>query len=152
MDQVTLWSLAIGGGICYGYFHGYGYVKNKVKSYMASYVLEEVKKACDQTQNEEGITFESLEPCKAAVIHYRYGGQQYKMLVPYDKSKARQMARKEVILIKQDNNDLRYINITQKQGIPYLLSASQMGGIKIKVTKDDEEIKTYGPDEIPGFL
>ena len=148
MDQVALWSLAIGGGICYGYFHGYNYAKTKIKSYMASYVLEEVQKAC-KAQDDEGITFESLEPCKAAVIHYRYGGQQYKMVVPYDKTKARQMARKEVILIKQNEN---IINITQKQGIPYLLSASDMGGIKIKVTKDDEELKTYGPDEIPGYL
>ena len=65
---------------------------------------------------------------------------------------ARSMNRKVVYLIDSEGNKT---NITHKPGIPYTLSAKDMGGVGILVEKDNKMLSEngrYGLEDIPGYL
>ena len=135
-------------GIYYGYYYVKGYIKN--------YIMERVMEELNRKQNQEAEIFKPMEKSKSAIILYNHGGKSHNICVPYDRSKSRKMLRKEVFLVRLDdqenNNQENQIEITHKPGVPYLLSAKDMGGIKIIVIKDDETIREYGEEEIPNFL
>ena len=59
------------------------------------------------------------------------------------------MLRKEVKLVLEDNTE---VDITHKPGVPYTLSANEMGGNKIVIFKDGKVIKEYFGNEIPNYL
>lgn len=131
-------------GSTIGLYYGYRYGKSYLQSYIISKVMEELNKK----QEEEGTPFISMERAKSAVILYKHGGKEYKVCVPYDRTKSRAMLRKEVFLLSDNGK----IDITHKPGVPYLLSAEKMGGVKIVVVKDNKTIREYDKDEIPEYL
>lgn len=130
--------IAAGG---YLFFH-YG------KTYLNNYILSRVNEELNKNQDQEGINFRVFEKSKSAVVLYKYGGKEHKVCIPYDRTKSTNMLRKEVKLIKNEET----IDITHKPGVPYLLSSEDMGGDKIIVIKDNNVIKEYFGDEIPGYL
>lgn len=128
----------------YGYYFGKAYLQK----YISNWVMEELTNKLNEKQENEEITFHPVERTNSALISYKHGSKDYKICVFFDDTKVRSMLRKEVFLIKDDQR----INITHKPGIPYLLSAADIGGNSIIVIKDDEIIKTFNKDEIPKFL
>ena len=146
MDLSYLYPITIiGGG--FGIYYGYQYSKKILNNYIINRVLEELNKK----QENEGVLFQPLSRTKSAVIVYKHGGKEHKVCVPYDRSKSRAMLRKQVFLIRDEGEQDR-IEITHKPGVPYLLSASEMGGIKIIVIKDNQVVKEYESNEVPKFL
>ena len=139
-------SVIIGSvGIYYGYYY--------VRSYLQKYIMDQVMTELNKKQDGEAEIFKPLEKSKSAIILYSHGGKNHKVCVPYDRSKSRNMLRKQVFLIRtNENEDEQWNEITHKPGIPYLLSAKDMGGIKIIIVKDGETIKEYSEDEIPNYL
>ena len=127
-------------GLYYGYQYG--------KSYLNNYIIKQVMDELNKKQEKDGVIFQPLERTKSAVILYNHGGKEHKVCVPYDRSKSRAMLRKKVFLIRDDDR----IEITHKPGVPYSLSAKDMGGNKIIVTKDNRTIKEYTDIEIPNYL
>lgn len=125
-------------------YYGYYYGKNYLNQYIMSKVLNELNKK----QNEEGEVFKPLEKSKSALILYKHGGKDHRVCIPYDRSRVISMMRKDVKLITNEGE----IDITHKPGIPYLLSAFQMGGNKILVKKDNKIIREYVEHEIPNYL
>jgi len=130
--------------IAVGTYFAYHYSKK----YLNDYILNKVNEELSKKQDQEGISFKTFERTKSAVVLYKYGGKEHKVCIPYDRTKSTSMLRKEVKLIL-DNEE---IDITHKPGVPYLLSANDMGGSKINVVKDGKIIKEYVSDEIPGYL
>lgn len=128
-------------GLYYGYYYG--------KNYLNQYILNKVLDELDKKQNNEEVLFKPLERSNSALIFYKNGGKDHKVCIPYDRSKATSMLRKEVKLYFTDGET---IDITHKPGVPYLLSANDMGGVKIIVSKNNINIKEYSEDQIPNFL
>lgn len=122
------------------------------KEYLSNYVLAKVNEELAKKQNDEGITFKTLEKSKSAVVLYKYGGKEHKVCIPYDRSKSTNMLRKEVRLVIDQEGIEEKIDITHKPGVPYLLSANDMGGSKIIILKDNKIIKEYIGNEIPNYL
>ena len=127
--------------IYYGYLYG--------KSYLEKHIIDRVMGELNKKQDEEGVVFKPLEKTKSAVILYKHGGKEHKVCVPYDRTKTRHMLRKQVFLVLQNDKNLI---ITHKPGVPYLLSAKDMGGSKIIVTKDGKTVREYEEDEVPNYL
>jgi len=138
--------ILLGSGI--GFYYGYQYVK----SYLNNYIIDRVMKELNKKQEDDGILFKQLERTKSAVICYKHGGKDHKVCVPYDRSKSRPMLRKKVFLVRNDDNEEKLLEITHKPGVPYLLSATEMGGSKIIVIKDSKIVKEYKKEDIPNFL
>lgn len=155
MDREILFYPTLIGGIIIFTYYGFGFVKNKIIQYATSQVLKKL----NETQEKQEVLFRPFERSKSAVILYNHGGMNHKVCVPYDRSKSRKMLRKKVFLVRLVSNEVsnenpaeERIEITHKPGIPYLLSAHDMGGTKIIVTKDGNIIQEYSEHEIPKYL
>ena len=135
------------GGV--GVYFGYFYIKGYIKIYLTNRIMDEVNKILAAKQDEDGVLFKPMARTNSAVIHYKHGGKEHKVCVPYDRSKSRPMLRKDVFLINDDDSR---IEITHKPGVPYLLSAGDMGGSKIIVIKDNKIIKEYEKTDVPNYL
>ena len=124
-------------------YFGYYYVKNKLNTYIINKVMSKLGENMENNQSFK------LIGADAALISFEHGGKSYYITTSYNRRKGRNMARKEVYLVGFDENRT---NITHKQGIPYTLTANDMGGKEIIVIKDGELIKTYSGDEVPEYL
>jgi len=128
-----------------GYF-GYYWGKQKLNDYIMRQVMEKLNNNMD----EEGVTFVPFKRTQSAMVVFNHGGKQHNVCIPYDRSKGRKMLRKKVWLVRGEENEK--IEITHKAGVPYLLSAKDMGGNSIIVTKDNKTISKYNEEEIPNYL
>ncbi len=131
-------------------YYGYYYLKFKV----TNHILTKVQEKLDSNMDKEMVSFRPIPKTKSALISFTHGGKQHHVSVPYDRSKGRKMGRNRVFLVGNvDHNTITYqTDITHKPGIPYLLSADDMGGDKIIVMKDGIIVKEYSGDEIPNWL
>lgn len=82
---------------------------------------------------------------KSASIIYNYRGRRYILFFPFHPEEIMKSIGFQFFLIKKGKK----IDITQQKGIPYLITANQLGGEKIELRKDNELIKEYLSDEIP---
>lgn len=136
------YTLIVGSGLITMYF-SYYYVKHQINMYVIDKVMSKLNENMDSVAH-----FKQLGQ-NAALITFEHGGIMYNVTTLYNRRKGRNMARKEVYLIKSDDTKT---NITHKQGLPYSLSAADMGGKEIIVIKDSQTIKTYDINTIPNFL
>ena len=130
------------GACCYGYYYYYG--RKKIKEYIIVKLFEEL----DMRKSEEKVMFKPLRKNQSAMVLFDHCGKQYKICVAYDMKKRVSMLSKKVFLIE----DGEKIDITQKPGIPYSLSANEMGGERIIVEKSNKIIREYKGNEVPGYL
>lgn len=84
-------------------------------------------------------SFELIHGQKLARINYCVSGLSYQIIVPYDPEKIVSMSSLEVFLMKDNKAE----KITQQPGIPYVLSAKQLGGSLIVVTNEESEYSEY---------
>lgn len=70
----------------------------------------------------------------SATLAYCYNGASHTICVPFSRRRSLAMSDLQVILVR---NDKSTVNITQQPGIPYLVSADELGGVKINVTNID---------------
>ena len=143
MDHYYLLIAGIGAGIGY-YFYYRGIPR--IKKYIIGKILDEINNETKLDRSD--VSFKPFGRSKSAMVVFDHAGKQQKIYVPYDRKKTVSMLRKKVFLIKTGEST----EITHKPGVPYLLSPKQMGGNKITIMKDGKIVKTYGEDEIPGFL
>ena len=122
----------------------YYYSKRKVYEY----IMEKVKEELDSRMKEEDEMFKPFQKNSSAILKFSQGGKTHSIYVPYDRRKSSTMLRKKFFLIK----DGEKIEINQKPGIPYLVSAGTLGGEKI-IVEDSEgnTVKIFGKEEIPNF-
>ncbi len=134
------YSVGFVGG-CLSIFHIYKFTKNK----FYKYIFEQVNKELDQRmEKEEGFT--PMRKTTSAMLKINHGGKSHSIYIPYDRKKSIKMMKCKVFLYK----DVEKIDITQKPGVPYLVSASDLGGEKIVVeNKEGKELYTYLNKNIP---
>lgn len=83
-------------------------------------------------------------------IPFYYQGSVYRITLPYARKHAPNMSSLQVILTK--NNDEEQ-NITHLPGIPYLVSAQQLGGNSMTVYDiNTETSRSIEYDEAPMFI
>lgn len=138
MNYYYIIGIGVSGYI--GYYYG--------KSWINNYISNKVIKKLNEISNSEEVKFKQLHRNTSALVVFEHGGKSHNVCIPYDQSKAKYMRRKSVFLVGGDNKT----EITHKAGVPYLLSAAQMGGDKIVVEKDNITLKVYESDEIPMYL
>lgn len=71
---------------------------------------------------------------KAVCITYSKQGQSHNIYVPYNSRQIAKMSGHRAFLIKSEQET----EITQQPGIPYLVTAEQLGGEQIKIVTLDE--------------
>lgn len=125
-------------------YYGYYYLKNKLDNY----IIVQVMKKLDEMGNAEEVKFQPFQRTRSAMVMFEHGGKQHRVCIPYDRTKSRAMLRKKVYLIRGNDK----IEITHKPGVPYLLSAKDMGGNNIVVEKDKEIIHEYCAEDAPAYL
>ena len=122
------------------------YYYGKRKLY--SYVMDKVKEELDKRMEDEKEFFQTFSK-KTSRVKIKHAGKVHSIFVPYDRSKSTSLLRKKVFLLKDEHK----IDISQKPGIPYLVSAEDMGGQQIVVEDFSGEVmKRYNGNEIPGYL
>lgn len=82
-----------------------------------------------------------------AVITYYYEKNEFTLRVPY--SPKHRLDFHKMILIKEASVEIVETDITHKYGIPYMLTARQLGGDYIVRRKVGGNITTFNIDEIP---
>lgn len=96
---------------------------------------------------------ESCETChteQAVLIRYRRFGRNYLLHVPYSERDVRRMTSHQVFL-EADNGDTT--PITQQPGIPYMVSAKELGGKSIVAMNGESGKRViYEKGKRPGFL
>jgi hypothetical protein len=136
-------SIPIAGYI--GYL-SYGWGKRRFYEYVMSKVNEELDRRLKKEDAEELF---KPQATKSAIIKVSHGGKTHDVYVPYDRSKSTSMLRKKVFLLKEDKK----IELSQKPGIPYLVSAEQMGGSFIIIEDlSGNIVRTFTESEIPGYI
>jgi hypothetical protein len=126
-------------------YKGCRYVEAEFYSYVLGRVKDELDKRMQKEDEEDMFSVGE----KSATIRVISGGKRYVIFVPYDRSKSSSMLRKKVFLLKGNSK----VDISQKPGIPYLVSANQLGGESISVENlSGEVISTFTEFEIPGFI
>jgi len=143
MNNILYVSISAGILGLIGYY-GYDYGKNKFYKYVMGKVNEEL----DRRMEKEEELFKPVHK-NSAVIMVNQAGKTHSVYVPYDRRKSTSMLRKKVFLIKEDEK----IDISQKPGVPYLITAKQLGGSEIIVENlEGEVVKRYSEDEVPNYL
>lgn len=120
---------------------------NYAKKYLQEYILKRVMEELDRRLKEEEDQ-EHFKPIhkNSVVVKVKHAGNTHPVFLPYNRRKSTAMLRKKVFLIKEDQK----IDISQKPGIPYLVSAEDLGGEKIIVENlDGEIVHSYSGKEIP---
>ena len=124
---------------------GYRYGENKFYEYVMSRVKDELDKRMQKEDEEE--MFRPSD--KSAVIRVSSGGKSHSIFVPYDRNKSSSMLRKKVFLIQGDGK----IDITQKPGVPYLVSAEDLNGTSIVVENlSGDVVRTFDCTLVPGYI
>lgn len=86
---------------------------------------------------------------QSASILYERMGQQYILMVPYKRKHVSTMTQFKVELLRSGKPAL---DITQQPGIPYMVSAGDLGGHIIKITNEDNGVThEYGEEKIPMY-
>ncbi len=137
-------TLTMIGGIGFISYYTYYCVKYKIRQYVADQVVKKV----NEISNSEEVKFKQFQGHPSALVIFDYGGKSYNLCVPFDQAKAIHMRRRNAYLVKGEER----IEITHKPGIPYMISAKEMGGEKIIVDKDGIVLKEYGADDVPKYL
>ncbi len=88
-----------------------------------------------------------IHPAGSMTFKYLKNGKMYHLTVPYDRGIQAVTSFKKVYLISPTpgNSEGQKTEITQEPGIPYLVTARQMGGIKLRI----EDLEDLDPEEDP---
>lgn len=97
---------------------------------------------------ESSFSFTCISNRKLCRLSYERFGNKYNLFLPYDSSKVSYFNNFQVYL---RNNSNEHINITQQPGIPYLLTAKQMGG-NCYLIIDKLNSATYETEDPPMYL
>lgn len=124
----------------------YRYLKNKYHRIKTNATTAVILRAISNNNNNNSDSrFEINDNRRTATITYRHNDKLYKVVIPYNRRKIRSMSQSQVHLIK----DGERVNITHQPGVPYLVSAEDMGGQAFIITNENEEIEINDCTIIP---
>jgi len=131
---------------CIGISYYKGYINKMIKWFnVRRQKVKLILSLIDKIQKEISVANKSTSvftindtDASASIIYQRLG-QQYVMLVPYNRKYAIAMSQFKVELVRDNNSTL---DITQQPGIPYLVNAKDLGGHTIRMS-NQETGKSY---------
>jgi hypothetical protein len=118
------------------------------KHYIRNFLFRQFMKAANDSHNNIPDLFSINDTGKSASIKYTRYGKSYILNIPYDRSRISSMSSYTVYLIKNNQR----INITQQSGIPYLVTADELGGNSIEVETIDGDFFKIDKYEVLGFI
>lgn len=154
MDNLGVISgIGIIGAIGYAYYRGFFTTVSdwcQMRYNRATMILSLINKIQnDITPKNIQVAFSVNDTDTSASIVYERIGQQYIMLVPYNRRYVAAMSQFKVELLRTNNEP---VNITQQPGIPYLVSADSLGGYSIRITNQETGTsKEYLHIDIPHY-
>lgn len=117
--------------------------EKKKKAKLALSLLESLRK-------NTPVEFSINDTSKSATILYSRLGRKSIVFLPFNRQYVSKMVSYYAELIREGNKP--HLNITQQPGIPYLVSAKDLGGLEIRITNQGTGCSTiFGPEEIPGY-
>lgn len=119
-------------------------IYEKITDKLKKELMKTVMRECQRQANDEK-NFEISDNQQSCIVTFQNSGKLEKIILPYDKSLIRKTIGCQVWLVKPDN--IR-VNITHKQGIPYLIKAQQLDGLYFEIVKGDT-ITKCDPDSYP---
>lgn len=127
-------------------YKGYHYGKRRLQEYVMSKVLEELNQRMEKQEQDEMF---KVMHTHSAVVKVTSAGKTHSIYLPYSRKRIIPMLKKRVYLIKEGEK----IELNQKPGIPYLVSASNLGGSSIIVEDIDSNSEIiFSANEIPNIL
>ena len=108
-----------------------------VKQYDKAKFLYIIANGIKDVGHQNNGIFAINETGKSANLTYNRLGTDYILLIPFDRKKIVDMSQFKVELLRYDKDS---VDITQQPGIPYMITAEQLGGYAIKVTNHESEI------------
>lgn len=139
------------------YRHWFGYIILWIQFYYNRFQL--LWKLINTVQIKE-ISSQPIDPIfkimdtnsmdTSAIVTYQHLGNSHKVLVHYNRDKVAIMGQFKAILCNETAHEME--DITQQPGIPYLVTAKQLGGHYIRITNAENGQKyDYFQDTIPGY-
>jgi len=138
------------------------YYQTDIKRYvMLNYIWPQIEYMAKLKSDNELKNDVMLKPVHQDSMHlqFQHEGKTHSIYLPWNESLIRKMQRRKVYLLKRNNvsqsdtnlsNTYTRIDISQKPGIPYLLSAKDLGGEKIIIEDlSGEIIGEFENEEIP---
>lgn len=124
-------------------------IVSNIKSLLATY--EQFKKFYNIIKGNGSGTIETTFTTNAtgesANLIYSRLGSKYILNVPYNRKYVATMAQFEVYLILKDADPIK---ITQQPGIPYMVSAKDLGGVIIRIVNHENDTRyDYSENIIP---
>lgn len=88
------------------------------------------------SDNNSQCKFEINSDRKSATITYTHNNKIYRIIIPYNRRRIRSMSQHQVFLVKGNDR----VDITHQPGIPYLITAEEMGGDSIIILDESNNI------------
>lgn len=112
------------------------FVKSKVRNYALTIIGNEILENNETNFNVINDNF--------AIVDFSLNGNKSKVIIPYNKNLIKKSIGYRVLLV---NNDEK-LDITQKPGVKYPYTASEMGGSHFELNKHGNII-TLNQDQLP---
>lgn len=106
-------------------------------------LMKNIKEVAESKKTEASFVVNDSE--SSASIIYERMGSKYILMVPYSRKYIACMTQFKVELLRNDKEPL---DITQQPGIPYIVSAKDLGGLAIKITNEDNGLSYEYTDKI----
>lgn len=120
--------------------------RNTIKSYIVQKIVDSIVKSCDKLDQED--TFKISPTGKSVTISFIYHNRKYNVFLPFDKSLISKYSGYQFYL---ETND-KITEISQKPGIPFLVTADQLGGTSIIVQNVEDDIcMKFNENQIPSI-
>ena len=132
MSRVILGSTLIGATALYYY-----------RQSISNWGLQLLLKSFESYRSTDKPSITIGETGRFACITYSRMGFTYSLYVPFEKRKVAKLSSIRVYLHKADGP---VVDITQQPGIPYLVTASMLGGTHIRVVGENKSV-TFESEE-----
>jgi hypothetical protein len=116
-----------------------GYVDRAITAYyarkkQAELLFSVVKTLQGKHTHDDSIAFSINDSDLSATILYKRLGHEYMLMVPFNRDYVAGMSQFRAKLFRHNKSP---IDITQQPGIPYLVSAHDLGGTHIEITNHE---------------
>lgn len=137
MDTFVVGSTVISIAIGLSYHMGYlnpliGWMNNKHQK--GKLLLKIVDNLSNPSSTKKSTSFTVNDSDISASIVYERMGTEYIVIVPYNRTYVAAMSQFKAELLRSNGTP---VNITQQPGIPYLVTADELGGYAIKITNQE---------------
>lgn len=127
----------------------YNKISNKIpliKAAIKLYIIVKLRELLSETNSKDNNNTINFKDNHVNITYY-FNGNFHNLRLPHNPKNKIKMH--QMILVKNDNNEYIEIDITHKHGLPYYLSAKDLGGHKIIHKKGDDIIQEFVDNELP---